>query len=209
MDPKNNIIGPLYKFSLKHAQGPAKKLMQNKLPKTLGIRSKAEIKKQKLFYIPLWRVNGTVREAEKRRFRRDVKAVRGFYFVNGNTGGVLDFNEKEKTIVFPYFDINPEDLNTFETVKVEPISLDDLDDKYSKPLLNRMDALSVTEEKLSLHLNKKVVPSIVWMPIWEFELTDKDSGGKSKAWIDGHYGHLISNASPIDDEDPTDSFFNL
>ncbi len=211
MDPKNNIIGPLFRFHLNYPQGPAKKQMESKIPSTLKIRRKADIKRQKLVYVPLWRINGTVKEAEKRKFRKDKKAVRGFYYVNGNTGGILDFDEKEKILVFPYMDIDPEEIDTFEMkdVKVNPISLDDIDNKYSNPLLNRQDALSVSEEKLGLILNKKVVPSLVWLPIWEFELKDRDTGGKSKAWVDGHYGYLISDASPIDDEDPTDSFFNI
>ncbi|MHA2250110.1 MAG: ATP-binding protein [Candidatus Kariarchaeaceae archaeon] len=211
MDPKNNIIGPLFRFHLNYPQGPAKKQMESKIPSTLKIRKKADIKKQKLVYVPLWRINGTVKEAEKRKFRKDKKAVRGFYYVNGNTGGVLDFDEKEKILLFPYVDIDPEELKTFEMkdVKVNPINLDDMDTKYSKPQLNRQDALSVSEEMLGLILNKKVVPSLVWLPIWEFELKDKDTGGKSKAWVDGHYGYLITDASPIDDEDPTDSFFNI
>ncbi|MHA2169553.1 MAG: ATP-binding protein [Candidatus Kariarchaeaceae archaeon] len=210
MDPKNNIIGPLFRFQLKHPQGPAKKLMKDKIPATLGIRRKADIKRQKLVWVPLWRINGTIKEAEKRKFRRDKRAVRGFYYVNGATGGILDFNEKEKSMIFPYLDINPEELNTLESnISISPIILDDLDDKYAKPDLNRQDALSVTEERLGLVLNKKVVPSLVWLPIWEFELMDKDTGGKSKAWVDGYQGYLITNASPIDDEDHTDSFFNL
>jgi len=60
-----------------------------------------------------------------------------------------------------------------------------------------------------LTLNKKVVPSIVWMPFWEFTLQDKDTNAKSKSWIDGHFGHLIPRASPIDDEDNTEAFFNI
>ncbi|MHA2029825.1 MAG: ATP-binding protein, partial [Candidatus Kariarchaeaceae archaeon] len=210
MDPKNNILGPLYRFQLKFPQGPAKKMMISRIPSTLGIRKKAEIKNQKLVYVPLWRINGTVSEGEKRRFRKDKKAVRGFYFVNGNTGGVLDLDEKEKQIIFPYMDIDPEELTTFpESPKVDPIILDDLDNKFTNPLLNRQDALDVSEERLGLVLNKKVVPSIVWMPFWEFSLQDKDTNAKSKSWIDGHFGHLIPRASPIDDEDETEAFFNI
>lgn len=210
MDPKNNILGPLYRFPLKFPQGPAKKMMNSRLPATLGIRKKAEIKKQKLVYVPLWRINGTVIEGEKRRFRKDKKAVRGFYFVNGNTGGVLDLDEKEKQIKFPYMDIDPEELTTFEkSPKVEAIILDDLDNKFTNPVLNRQDALDVSEERLGLELNKKVVPSIVWMPFWEFSLQDKDTDAKSKSWIDGHFGHLIPGTSPIDDEDTTEPLFNI
>ena len=211
MDPKNNIIGPLFSFQLKEPQGPAKKIMKSRIPSTLGIRKKAEITKQKLVYVPLWRINGTIKEAEKRKFRKDKKAVRGFYFVNGNTGGVLDLSsDKDKTMAFPYEDVFPENLISLDkNARVNPISLDDVDKKYSKPVLNRQDALSVSEEMLGLVLNKKVVPSLVWLPIWEFVLIDKDTNGKSKAWIDGHFGYLISDASPIDDEDATDSFFNI
>ncbi|MFV2015721.1 MAG: hypothetical protein ACC656_09855, partial [Candidatus Heimdallarchaeota archaeon] len=210
MDPENNILGPLYRFPLKFPQGSAKKMMNSRIPSTLGIRKKAEIKRQKLVYVPLWRINGIISEAEKRRFRKDKKAVRGFYFVNGNTGGVLDLDEKENQISFPYMDIDPEELKTFEkSPKVEPIILDDLDSKFSNPALNRQDALDVSEERLGLMLNKKVVPSIVWMPFWEFELKDKDTNAKSKSWIDGHFGYLIPDTSPIDDEDNTEAFFNI
>ncbi|MCE7733291.1 MAG: DUF853 family protein [Candidatus Heimdallarchaeota archaeon] len=210
MDPKNNILGPLYRFPLKFPQGSAKKMMSSRIPSTLGIRRKAEIKKQILVYVPLWRINGTISEGEKRKFRKDIKAIRGFYFVNGNTGGVLDLDEKEKVINFPFVDIDPEELKTFEkSPNVEAIILDDLDNKFSNPVLNRQDALDVSEERLGLMLNKKVVPSIVWMPFWEFTLEDKDTKAKSKSWIDGHFGHLIPRASPIDDEDNTEAFFNI
>ena len=37
----------------------------------------------------------------------------------------------EKEIYFPYMDIDPEELRTFEkSPKVEPIVLDDLDNKF-------------------------------------------------------------------------------
>ena len=47
------------------------------------------------------------------------------------------------------------ELKTFEkSPNVEAIILDDLDNKFSNPVLNRQDALDVSEERLGLMLNK-------------------------------------------------------
>lgn len=210
MDPKNNIIGPLFRMQLKYPQGPAKKLMEDKIPATLGIRKKAVVHKQDFAYIPMWRLNGLIREGEKRRFKKDVKAIKGFYYINALTGGILNTDKKTNIMTFPYIDIDPETILTLRgELEIKPLKVDEMGDEYHKPILNRQDAIGVAEQKLGILLNKKIVPSLVWMPVWEFMLRDKDTKGKSKAWVDGYSGFVIMNSNPIDDEDTSDQFFNI
>ncbi|MHA2365781.1 MAG: ATP-binding protein [Candidatus Hodarchaeales archaeon] len=200
MDPKNNIIGPLYRMHIARPRGVAEKLMKSNIPKTLGIKSLEKIidNETELFYCPLWRLNALVVE-EKGGFMgfgsKTMRLEKSFY-INGITGGVLHYDPKEKQLEFPIKGIeNPQEIKTLGkevSNLLDPEFADGLKDTDLKPDFNREDSIDQTMKLLGARINRKVVPSIVYMPIWQFTLIDKDTNHERNAWIDAVYGTYMT-----------------
>ncbi|MDH5646118.1 MAG: hypothetical protein OEZ01_08930, partial [Candidatus Heimdallarchaeota archaeon] len=207
MDPENNIIGPLFRFHIEKPQGVAEKIMKDNIPKTLGIRAIESIidNYTRLVYVPLWRIGVTSFEEQGRFMNKKMVEVQTLYYVNGMTGGILTYNKKEEILGFPYQGIsNPkEDITTIMKEEgnylIDSEVLDGLKDDDLRPWLNREDAIDQIKKLLGYRVNRKITPSIIWMPIWEFKLVDKDTHKDRLAWVDAVFGCYLE-VNPLSDE---------
>ncbi|MCY3411648.1 MAG: ATP-binding protein [Candidatus Heimdallarchaeota archaeon] len=199
MDPANNIIGPIYKIQLTFPEAKATEVMEDNLRKVL-IKKLEEIKRKSVKYIPLWRI-GTIDTVEEGRFKKKSREIKRFWYVNGMTGGILHINKKEEQFEFPFDNVIPEDMKTLnhKLVKINQITLASLTGAYLKPILNRNHALGVIERKLGTMINNKIMPAIIWYPVFEFNIRDKDTNKRRSGYVDGVFGFHTEN-NPFKDE---------
>lgn len=200
MDPENNIIGPLFKVQVNYPEAKAVEVMEKNLKKSL-FKKHEEIKRKTVKYLPLWRI-GTIDTVTEGTFKKKTKTVKKYYYVNGKTGGILDLNRKEESFDFPFNNIDPEKLKTLnhKNVTFSRITLDTITGPYIRPILNRMHAIGVIERKLAVGINSKVIPALIWYPIFEFNIKDTDNNKRRQGHVDGVFGLHIEN-NPFIDED--------
>jgi len=194
MDPVNNIVGPLFRFHLEKPQGVAEKIMKDNIPKTLGIKPLFDIldPKTEVFYVPLWRIGvyHTIKEGFIRKRKVDVKRT---FYINAMDGSIMLYNDKEQVIEFKSSGIeDPHEVRTIPSgLKPDPEVLDGLRDHDLKPKLNREDAIDRVKQLLGDRINRKIIPSLCWMPIWQFYLREKDYNTLDVKWIDAVLGSFL------------------
>lgn len=200
MDPENNIIGPLFQIQIDYPEAKAVKIMEDNMKKVL-FRKLEKIQSKSVKYIPLWRI-GTVDMVKVGTFKKKLREIKKYYYVNGLTGGILNIDKKEDSFGFPFKHVDPDNLTTLnhKEVIINQIVLQSLMGAHLKPILNRMHALGVVERKLGVGINKKIIPALIWYPVFRFTLKDKDTNKRRYGYVDGVFGLFASN-DPISDED--------
>ena len=192
MDPKNNIVGSLFRLHVQKPQGEAEKIMKHNIPKILGIRATEEIidDETDLYYLPLWRI-GVL--ATKRVKKKSIRAKQ-FHYVNGLTGEILLSNPKDATINFQTVITNIKKINTMpENLSLESEVVDGLKKNDLNPMLNREDALDQITKLLGLKIDRNISPSLLFLPMWQFLLVDRDTNQERKAWVDAYFGSYLKD----------------
>ncbi|MHA2502707.1 MAG: ATP-binding protein [Candidatus Kariarchaeaceae archaeon] len=196
MDPKNNIVGPLFRFHLSKPRGVVEKVMKANIPKTLGIRSLYDIlnDQTELFYIPMWRIN-VIRTETEGLFKKKSKEVKRNFYINGMDGSLLVYDEKEESMLMKTSGIEePDEVQTLPaSFKPDPEVLEGLRDADLKPTLNREDAIDKVKQLIGARVNRRIVPSLCWLPVWQFMLKEKDLNTLDQKWIDGVTGSLLQD----------------
>ena len=206
MDPKNNLVGLMFKLNLRIIQGQAEKIVKKKIPRAFS-RHFQEIREIILKYIPLWRIpllrdkeikiGGFLRKQNKWITEREV------YYLHGISGGILSLSRSGKD---PDVEFLSQGIESAEKIRSLPdnLILDEIKLQSVKegvhvyPKLNRDKAESLTNRLLGGRTNPKVTASIIWYPIYTFKKHDKELNKVSLAWVDGIYGTYYQDYSPID-----------
>jgi hypothetical protein len=191
MDPKNHIIGSLFRLHVEKHQGEAEKIMKGNIPKTLGIRALEDIvdDETELYYVPLWRIGVLNTKKSKNKIIRDKK----FHYVNGLTGEILLYNSKDSKIEFQTTIKNIKKVDSIPEKILEPEVVDGLKKSDLKPEYNREDAIDQITKLMGLRIDRNISPALVWLPMWQFVLVDKDTNQERNAWIDGTFGTYLKD----------------
>ena len=192
MDPKKNIVGAIFRIHVEKRQAVAEKIMKHHIPKTLGIRALEDIidDETDMFYMPLWRVG----VLKTKRSKKKVVREKTFQYVNGLTGEITVFDPKETTIDFKTRIKDLKKLTTLpQNVILEAEVLDGLKKNDYDPKLNREDALDQITKLLAMRIDRNISPSLVYLPVWQFTLVDKDTNDERKGWVDACFGTYIKD----------------
>lgn len=195
MDPKNNLVGPFFKLGIKIIRGKAEKIVEDEIPKDL-FKKREKILKHKtqhVDYLPLWRIPIIqLKEKSNGLFRKEVVEETIFYYLNAMTGELLDLDGKKKDYHLKFADSGIEDIETVQTLpnklQIQPLTLDDLDEAFYRPEINREMAKKITNSLIGGRINNKVPIALVFYPIWYFIKKDKDTEETIDAWVDAIYG---------------------
>lgn len=214
MDPKKNIVAPTFILQNRIVMGQATEIVDKEIPRDLGKR-REEIQgnKTELIYVPLWRI-GVIREFKQKEgsfFRKKEVWVteKSIHYVNAVDGSIANYeNKKEETVYFQTHEISdPSEVQSLPKSlindRMQFIEIEKLRDIHKDPALNREDAIAQIRKILGGRVNTKIVPSLVWYPIFEFFKVDeakekKGWDGKSQAWVDGIFGtYYDEETSPL------------
>jgi hypothetical protein len=216
MDPINNIVGPTFIINNQVIRGEAIETVEKNIPRDFKRKREKLVKnKSELIYVPLWRI-GAIREY-KRKLGKFIFAKsewvqeKSIYYINAVDGSIANyFYDKSGSSL--YFQIDEikrsEDVQTLPremiNEKMSPLDINSLKENiHHLPLLNRDEAINQMKKIIGGMVNQKIVPSIVWYPVFSFHKIDEDKekkgwDGKSRVWVDGLFGtYYEEENSPI------------
>jgi len=200
LDPENYIVGQVYRFPLKYTLTKAKSYIKKEgMKRILGVVSEKIVEQPTLYYVPFWRIP-VFRETRKGPvvfkaigIGKKVKE-RIYVYVNALTGEVYIMDDgKFKPVVE---EVNLSKINTppKKEIKFEKMLKGTIRGKDLLPRMSREEAVEQVRLILAPEIADDENPALVYLPLWEFHLQDKQIPDEERyLWMDGYIGTIFTD----------------
>ncbi len=198
IDPEKFIVGAVYRFPLKFPIAKAKKRIRDGMMKTLGVVQERVVGQPRLYYVPFWRVPvfRWVKKGGLLGFvgRKEVKE-RFYVYVNALTGEIFvpDSGQLKSINMLEEINLNKLDLPSKGSIRFEKLVPGTLRGQDLLPKMAREDAAEQVRMVIGADLAEDENPALVYMPLWEFLVEDKQiPDNKRYLWLDGYLGTIYN-----------------